>query len=463
MAKNAKIIPYHRARRVNIGLIIFLLLFVYLCFSATSYLGRKKIRFYEVTSGGMVNDTEHRGIILRTEHLQAAPGSGYVNYYIREGKRAGVGTRIYSLDETGTLKKFLDENADSQAVLSDQNRKELKNRLASFSMSYQPNDFYKVYDSRESIQSVLSEYTSLSMLDSLEQNGSGTLQFQQVVSPESGVVSFNVDGYEDTVPETLTAELFENRDYQPSYRSAGSLVELGSPVYKIIPYEDWKLVFPLTEEEAAAYQDRKSMRITVRGDDLSLSGSFEEIYGADGTAFGCLTFQQFMVRFVGDRFLNFQIQAGSEDGLKIPRSSVTTKEFLLVPNGWLTKGGNSVDQGFMKQTYENGALSARFIAPEIFFQDDQYSYIDSSGKEGLAAGDVLLHPETSEQYQLGPVGTLQGVYNINKGYAVFKQIDIISQNDEYITVRRGTRYGLNVYDHILLEGKEGVEGEPIYK
>ena len=45
-----------------------------------------------------------------------------------------------------------------------------------------------------------------------------------------------------------------------------------------------------------------------------------------------------------------------------------------------------------------------------------------------------------------------GVYNVNKGYAVFKQINILYQNEEYSIVETGTAYGITVYDHIALEG-----------
>ena len=46
--------------------------------------------------------------------------------------------------------------------------------------------------------------------------------------------------------------------------------------------------------------------------------------------------------------------------------------------------------------------------------------------------------------------TLTGVYNVNNGFADFRQINILSQNDEYSIVSSNTRYGLNVYDYIAL-------------
>ena len=56
-----------------------------------------------------------------------------------------------------------------------------------------------------------------------------------------------------------------------------------------------------------------------------------------------------------------------------------------------------------------------------------------------------------------------GVYNINKGYTVFKNIDILGSNKEFYIVDKGTKYGLKVYDHILLNPDGFKEGEFIYQ
>ena len=90
-------------------------------------------------------------------------------------------------------------------------------------------------------------------------------------------------------------------------------------------------------------------------------------------------------------------------------------------------------------------------------------YADASEKAPLKAGDVLIMPGSEERFTVGPTASLEGVYNINKGYAVFKQIDIIEDNEEFVTVRKGTRYGLSVYDHILLDGSIGEEGAQVYQ
>ena len=69
----------------------------------------------------------------------------------------------------------------------------------------------------------------------------------------------------------------------------------------------------------------------------------------------------------------------------------------------------------------------------------------------LNAGDILCKQEGQETYTVGKRATLIGVYNMNKGYADFKQINILYQNDEYAIVNSNTRYGLSVYDYIVLD------------
>ena len=53
--------------------------------------------------------------------------------------------------------------------------------------------------------------------------------------------------------------------------------------------------------------------------------------------------------------------------------------------------------------------------------------------------------------------------NCYKGYTVFKTIDILSSNKEFYIIDKGTKYGLKVYDHILLNPESFKEGDFIYQ
>ncbi len=70
---------------------------------------------------------------------------------------------------------------------------------------------------------------------------------------------------------------------------------------------------------------------------------------------------------------------------------------------------------------------------------------------------MIIKPNSSETYTVKDTAKLEGIYNINKGYAVFKQIDIIYQNNEYSIIRSDTDYGISLYDHIALDGNAVTE------
>ena len=51
MAKNKKIVRYRKPLNINVGMIIFAMIFVYLSFSVYTYLRRDHVQFYEVVEG----------------------------------------------------------------------------------------------------------------------------------------------------------------------------------------------------------------------------------------------------------------------------------------------------------------------------------------------------------------------------------------------------------------------------
>ena len=81
----------------------------------------------------------------------------------------------------------------------------------------------------------------------------------------------------------------------------------------------------------------------------------------------------------------------------------------------------------------------------------------------MPMGTFLVQEDSQERFQIGTRSTIQGVYNINKGYTQFRQIDILYQNEEFALVKEGTSYGLTVYDRIVLNSEAVDEDEVIYR
>ena len=57
---------------------------------------------------------------------------------------------------------------------------------------------------------------------------------------------------------------------------------------------------------------------------------------------------------------------------------------------------------------------------------------------------------------------LEGAYNINKGYAVFKRVERLKTENGYAIVKKNSASGLSAYDHIALDASSAVEDAVIY-
>jgi hypothetical protein len=149
--------------------------------------------------------------------------------------------------------------------------------------------------------------------------------------------------------------------------------------------------------------------------------------------------------------VDIEIDDDDEEGLKIPNSAIAQKEFFIIPAEYMTKGGSDGADGVLKEKYdEEGNVQYVFVETTVYSSNDDEYYVDNTN---LSVGDYIQKPDSTDKMAVSKSGTLTGVYNMNKGYADFKQITIIAQNDEYAIVSSNTMYGLTVYDRIVLDAK----------
>ena len=366
----------------NVGMIMFSIIFIYMVFSVYTYMNRDRVQVYEVVEGGIVNEKDYTGIIFRDETTKYTDRAGYINYYVREGKRASVGTSIYSIDETGSIATFLQEHPEAGATFSEENLSDLKKRLTSFSITYQDKAFRSVYDEKYSLEALVLEYSNFNAMDNLQtlldQSG---VNFQQVTADQAGIISYAIDSYEDLDPSQVTAELFNRENYSRAITQSGKMIAKDSPVYKVVTSDNWSVVFPMTEEDMAQYGSETSLKVSFDGKDLTATGDFSTFTGSDGAAYGQLDFNKYMVQFISDRFVQFEIVTDREDGLKIPISAVTEKTFYLVPVEYLAQGGDaeSTETGFLKEVYTESGTSIEFVPTTIYYS--QMSIITSISKK----------------------------------------------------------------------------------
>ena len=233
----------------------------------------------------------------------------------------------------------------------------------------------------------------------------------------------------------------------------------GDAVYKLSTNENWSLVIPVDAARGAELLKEEFVKVRFLKNQYESWGEVDLFTNADGNTYLQLSFTNSMLTFVNDRFLDVELIVEDEIGLKIPVSSIVQKEFFLVPEDFVIPGGNNGGDSIMRQCFlEDGTISSEVLEVEVYNFDSESKeyYLDSSI---LDAGTVLYKLDGQETFTVSKRATLIGVYNMNRGYADFKQINILYQNDEYAIVKSNTKYGLNVYDYIVLNADAVIDDQ----
>lgn len=457
---NNKIVKYRRP--INISMVIFLVILVYTVICVFTYFTQKHIEAHQVKMGSLSSNNVYKGIALRDEEIVTATKAGYVNYYAREGERVGVGNLVYTLDESGRLSEYMDaENAGGTLTGSD--LAELKTEILGFVNNFDARYFSTVYDFKYNVKGTVLKLANASILKNIDKiNSSGLSELISFCNaPATGILIYSVDGYEDLTLEQFTGDLFDTKNYEKTQLISSELVDAGQPVYKLSTNEDWSIVIQTDMKKAEELIEAEFVKVKFLKNQDTSWGEVSTYTNVDGEVFVKLTFTNSMVTFCTDRFIDIELILEEEEGLKIPNSSIVQKEFFIVPKDYVTKGGNGNSYGVLLERYkEDGTATTEFVETTIYNETETEYYIDDMV---LRAGNDIIKPESTEKFTISKQGSLTGVYNINKGYADFKQINILYDNEEYSIVKSNTQYGLSVYDYIVLDASTVVDDELIYE
>lgn len=465
----------------NITTIMFGVLLLYMIITVILYATSDHVTSYQVTVGPLTKNPVCNALALREEQVVPAGSSGYIDYYAREGMQVRKNGSVYALDDKKT--------EASDVELSTEQLAKMRANKEKFSYGFQGSDFYDTYSFKYELQgNILHASGVMNSSDTSEeatdQEDSNLLKGQAVgssvslgnqkiyTSPEAGVVVYSTDGYEEKTPESLKESDFDEKAYKKTELLTNEKIKKGEPVYKVITSEEWTLMVPLTDKLAATIADRSSIKVKFLKDGESQNGALSIVTIGDQKV-AQIHLKNGMARYASDRFLEIELVVNTRSGLKIPVSSIITKEFYLIPRDFLANGNNTEGKGFIRELQSKSKASAtEFVEAVIYKEIDTegneitYDTAETSGgycyvdKDTFREGDVLIKPDSAETFVVGEVDYLEGVYGMNKGYAVFRQIKILDQNEEYCIVEQGTSYGLQPFDYIVLDG-ETVQEEDI--
>ena len=438
--------PRNRIRsHFNIGILIFGAIFIYLLITLILFISHRHVETYQVVTGPLSGNDTCTALILRDEEVVRSASSGYVNHFVSNGSKAAKKQAVCAVTESPLPNKY--------KSLTPSDYEELRLLLSRSSLYFDPIRFESADDLRFDILGSLWNADSIS-------DSSGNFY----LTASDGYIAYSTDGRESLAEADLTPELFKTSVYSLSKMSNQSVVETGDTLYRIVHGETWRICFPITDKQLVRLARKPDLMVRFLKDGTTESGTLT--FFENGTQrFACITFNSAMHRYIDDRYVDIELYTNNETGLKLPVSAIVKKDFYAIPESFIT-GTNSEEAVVIKEVLnEDGSKTNEYIEVTLYA-----GFIDSTTGEveyyveqsDFKEGEILVAPDSDDKFMIGKTGTLEGVYCVNKGYAIFRKISIIDQNEEYCIVHENTSYGVSQFDYIVKNGNSIKEAEIIY-
>lgn len=458
--QTGKSVSYRRPPNINVGMLIFLVILIYVLYSIVRYATAKQVVAYTVRSGSISENSVYEGLAIRDEQVVSSEYAGNVNYYSKEGTRLAAGKLVYTIDETGEISSKINETSETGELFTNDDYSDIRSDIEEFNESFQPSEFSSVYTFKDSLDSSIQKITNGSILADIESIGDSS-SIHYCTTPETGYIVYTTDGYESKTFETVTASDFDSTNYTSTELTNNAMVSVGDPVYRLETNEDWAIVIRLDSEEAAKeLADLGVVKVRFTKNRYESWATISTRQDESGNWYANLAFTNSMITFATDRFIGVELLTETTNGLKIPKTALVDDEFYIVPADYVTEGNNG-QSTVLREIYDaNGEKSTEVVTVTVYNEEDGNVWLD---QDALRNGDTLDKLNSTETTTVAQTGQLTGVYNINEGYADFRQVTVITENDEYAIVESDSAYGLREYDYIVLDASTMTPDEFLYE
>ena len=355
--------------------------------------------------------------------------------------------------ETETTTESTDEKEDAlqttdtseSGTLSAADAKKLCAAAAGYASAFSGQNFQKAYDMKADVESaVLDLYTE----DVYGNADEGSL-FNVCRTDGPGIVVYSVDGFEDVKAEDVTTDMFSMKAYHKENLRLNGTAKSGDPLYKLVTEDNWSLILPIDNKIVSELTDQSAVTIRFLKDGTTADATVSVVQNKN-TYFAKLDMDHSVVRFASDRFLDIELLLNKKSGLKIPKTAIEQRNFYIIPQEYvISNNDDSNEVTVLVETYTNsGKSEQKYKTTTVYEKVDDNYYVDINE---FSEGDYIVRKNSSNKYRIEETASLQGVYNINKGYAVFREVTVIAENEEYCIVADDDTFGLAQYDHIALD------------
>ena len=428
------------------------------------------------------------GIIIRDERVYLAPRDGQLVFAVSEFERVQPGTRIASIQDTAAVAGInrdmlaLDQRAllvghmrqdqedPNVARMNNHIRGQVNNRAHLFT-SMHLNDLYLL---RDNLNQSITGRNQLIISGGIHAGGEYARQYAELLAQlgihstdmyarSGGIMTPILDNFENKFTVSGMYELTrEQLNFTPDPIPLFPAQELYAqqPAFKIVG-NTWFIAAYIPNEMIQGFARDQHRTIYVEspttGDFMPLPVRIERVLDG-GMRDSRVVFRvtRYVIDFMHIRNVNIRTTQTVETGLKIPNTAVTNRDYYIIPLPFL--------HGLVEHTVLRRAGEGNESIPvTVALWDGAYVHIRSEGS-GLQRGDVLLDG-IGGLYTVENTKTIQGIFNVNHGFADFRPIF----TDSPITERGGTtllcptrnRGSLREFDSIVVDANMVSDGDLI--
>ncbi len=273
-------------------------------------------------------------------------------------------------------------------------------------------DYNEIEHFRYNLENSLLKMTTAGLLKKanklLKNNNQASLNM--VKAGKSGIVSFCVDGLENTTIDTINEKIFKNNNDNWKQLRQRKKVSKGDVAYKLITNNNWSVVIPITKKQYDKLYKKDNVTVVIQKDNNQMTPEITT-FTENSKYYAKLSFTKDMLNYIDDRYLDIKLEFEQVAGLKVPVSSIIKKKFFVVPGEYIVNGGEDGSTGVMLKTYDkNGNESLTFQKTKVYYRDEKKQcYIDASS---FTVGGIITANKESDgkTINLSRTAWLNGVY-----------------------------------------------------
>lgn len=448
----------------NVGTISFLMIFIYIIGHLFIFMSREDLAVYEVIQSQIHDSIQTTGLILRDETVVKGTNDGYINYYINEGETVAKNGLVYSCDESGEVHEYISNLMEQQEVVSAEDFDDIREELQEFEETYSDSKFQYIYELKYNLENKALKLGDTIMQEHMDEIESkmGSQSFIKNYSSTHGIITYLEDGFENKKVADLTAEDFEIASYKKTDLKKSDKVTKGESIYRITESQKWQIAILLRKDEYNKIKDRTKVTVSLAAGEYSFTCPVEFAKRDDGY-YAVLTMRDYLTQFVTERYVEIEIEVNSQDGLKIPNTAIVEKEHYKIPKAYMTGKVASNKTMMIKKQDKKGNVTFESLNVDISRTGEEdgveYYYVL---KEDVPENTLISMPDSDETLLLKETVMLPGVYNINKGYADFRSVEVLLENKDYTIVQENVTNSIALFDRIVLNGNTIENNDIIY-